>query len=154
MKNPKLLSALRSGALYTVGIFTLFLCVFSLSDGRFLPGLFFGIAALWIFPVSQRFLNAKFHFPRWVNWAVPIVTFLVAFVALAMTLPTPTRETVPVQQVVKDTIPTTATAPVVAAPVEDVSKHPMFSLFERVEVANSKVMARFHVPADFQFVGY
>lgn len=142
MKTQKILSGLRIGVLYAVGIFTALLCVFSLSEGRFLPGLFFGIAALWILPVTQRFLNAKFHFPRWVNWAAPISALLVALIALGMSLPTPNRETVPVQPIVKDTTPTTATVPVVAAPVEDISKHPMFRLFERLEVGNSRVMAR------------
>lgn len=142
MKTQKILSGLRIGFLYAVGIFTTLLCVFSLSEGRFLPGLFFGIAALWILPVTQRFLNTKFRFPRWVNWAAPISALLVALIALGMSLPTPNRKTVPAQPIVKDTIPTTATAPVVATPVDDVSKHPMFRLFERIEVGNSRVMAR------------
>lgn len=142
MKTQKILSGLRIGVLYAVGIFTALLCVFSLSEERFLPGLFFGIAALWILPVTRRFLNAKFRFPRWVNWAAPISALLVALIALGMSLPTPNRETVPVQSIVRDTIPTTATVPVVAAPVDDVSKHPMFRLFERIEVGNSRVMAR------------
>lgn len=142
MKTQKILSGLRIGVLYAVGIFTTLLCTFSLSEGRFLPGLFFGIAALWILPVTHRFLNAKFRFSRWVNWAAPISASLVALIVLGMSLPTPNRETVPVQPIVKDTTPTTATVPVVAAPVDDVLKHPMFSLFERIEVGNSRVMAR------------
>lgn len=135
MKTQKILSGLRIGVLYAVGIFIALLCVFSLSDGRLLPGLFFGIAALWILPVTQRFLNAKFRFPRWVNWAAPISTLLVALIALGMSLPTPNRETVPVQPIVKDTTPTTVTAPVVAAPVDDVSKHPMFAFLENSDLA-------------------
>lgn len=135
MKTQKILSGLRIGVLYAVGIFTALLCVFSLSEGRFLPGLFFGIAALWILPITQRFLNAKFRFPRWVNWAAPISALLVALIALGMSLPTPNRETVPVQPIVKDTTPTTATDPVVAAPVDDVSKHPMFAFLENSDFA-------------------
>ena len=134
MKTQKILSGLRIGVLYAVGIFTALLCVFSLSEGRFLPGLFFGIAALWVLPVTQRFLNAKFRFPRWVNWAAPISTLLVALIALGMSLPTPNRETVSVQPIVKDTTPTTVTAPVVAAPVDDVSKHPMFAFLENSDL--------------------
>ncbi len=134
MSTQMILSGLRIAVLYAVGIFTALLCVFSLSEGRFLPGLFFGIAALWILPVTQRFLNAKFRFPRWVNWAAPISALLVALIALGMSLPTPNRETVPVQPIVKDATPTTATAPVVAAPVDDVSKHPMFAFLENSDL--------------------
>lgn len=89
MSTQMILSGLRIAVLYAVGIFTALLCVFSLSEGQFLPGLFFGIAALWILPVTQRFLNAKFRFPRWVNWAAPISALLVALIALGMSLPTP-----------------------------------------------------------------
>lgn len=134
MSTQMILSGLRIGVLYVVGIFTALLCVFSLSEGRFLPGLSFGIAALWILPVTQRFLNSKFRFPRWANWAAPISALLVALIALGMSLPTPNRETVPVQPIVKDTTPTTATAPVVAAPVYDISKHPMFAFLENSDL--------------------
>jgi len=135
MSTQMILSGLRIGVLYAIGIFTALLCTLSLLEGWFLPGLFFGIAALWILPVTQRFLNAKFRFPRWVNWAAPISALLVAMVALGMSLPTPNRGTEPVQPIVKDTIPTTVTAPVVAAPVDDVSKHPMFAFLENSDFA-------------------
>lgn len=142
MSIQMILSGLRIGVLYALGVFSALLCIFALSDGWFLPGIFFGIAALWMLPVTQRFLNAKFRFPRWVNWVVPIVALLVALIALGMSQSTSNRETEPVQPIAKDTIPTTVTAPVVATPVDDVIKHPMFRLFEQVEVGNSRVMAR------------
>ncbi len=141
MSTPKIFSSIRTAVQYAVGILSFILCATTLSEGRFLSSLFFGIAALWIFPPTQRFLNAKFSFPRWVNWVVPISALLAALMALGMSLPTPNREKSPVQPGVKDTIPTTATAPVVTAPLEDISKHPMFRLFENWDYAQTRIMA-------------